>query len=585
MINLYISPSGNDKNPGTLAKPFKTIQKCASSAKFGQICNVRAGNYPETISPNDGITIQGYGNEKATIDGRNVVSGFQPYKANQYVANVALRSDDTNQIFVGETAGTEAKWPNGNDLFHPNWERLGAGTTDSILFDTSLPSFSGGGAIKFWSGDDAWVGQSASIVDSQAGSVKFTLDASHGDNWITPKAGGLYYLYGNLAFLDSDYEWFYDSKAQKLYLQLPAGKSINSVVVKAKTRDVGIDLSGKINVTIKNLAFIGNTIKSDKTSAYNLIDGINAQYISQYSRLTTDPLNASWVGGFDYVHNFDSGIMLKGHDNTLRNSVIDKSACNGVLVTGDNNQVINNLISNVDYLFNSCAGIFVVGDGHQIQYNTVFNVGRSAIFPTRLWHSVDNPGGSSPTHVDISYNNLFNIGLIGNDIGAIYMGGGVDKGTRIHHNWIYDAHFPNPIPTSPIPHNTASGVYLDNNTSQVEVYQNVLWALDQFPIFINGNTSDATAAPNNNNIHNNSIPDRGTNATIGELGPITYCGTTSITDNKIYSPIVLITPPVCATGNNSPLSAGANEMEKVVPGCTMESCKAYRPKVPVISTQ
>lgn len=37
ITNYYVSPTGNDLNPGTLDRPFATIQKAANVAKEGSI--------------------------------------------------------------------------------------------------------------------------------------------------------------------------------------------------------------------------------------------------------------------------------------------------------------------------------------------------------------------------------------------------------------------------------------------------------------------------------------------------------------------------------------------------------------------
>ncbi len=46
----YVSPTGNDSNPGTEASPWKTIQKAASTIMPGDTAIVNAGNYAEHVS-------------------------------------------------------------------------------------------------------------------------------------------------------------------------------------------------------------------------------------------------------------------------------------------------------------------------------------------------------------------------------------------------------------------------------------------------------------------------------------------------------------------------------------------------------
>jgi hypothetical protein len=585
--NYFVSNAGKDSNPGTLAKPFKTISHCVTVAAPNETCNLRSGVYRETVKPNDSLTIQSYKNEKATIDGRELISGFTSDKPNQFVANIKLRNDDTNQIFFGDQAGTEAKWPNGPDVFHPNWQRITNMADSSTLSDSLMPpDISGNGLIKFWSGDDAWAAQTAEFSSEMNKSLSFKLDGSRSDQWIAPKVGGLYYLYNNIAFLDTSYEWFYDSTAQKLYVQLPSGKTPSAVPISYKSRDVAVDISGHHGIKIKNIKIFASTIVSNSTSSANLIDGIQARYISEVSRLTDNSPEHPWQGSFEVDHVFQTGIMLNGYGNTLENSIIDQSACNGVLVTGRNNVVKNNLISNAGYLFNMCSGIFITGPGHKITNNTLYHMGRAAILPINLWNPILNQKVEAPTNVEISYNNIFDFGLLGFDVGGIYLAvDAVDTGLKIHHNWIHDSIYPDPKPFSKeIPNPTEAGIYLDNNTSEVEAYQNILWNLGSFPFWINSQMPGDHSKANNNFIHNNTIINPAEFGSIGELGPFPNCGTTRIENNKMSTSVSHITEPTCADSNNSSLAAGADQMTKVIiPGCSFTECKVLARKPPTFS--
>ncbi|MEC2989517.1 DUF5123 domain-containing protein, partial [Bacillus cereus] len=45
VTNYYVSPTGNDLNPGTLDQPFATIQKAANVATEGSTIYIRGGVY------------------------------------------------------------------------------------------------------------------------------------------------------------------------------------------------------------------------------------------------------------------------------------------------------------------------------------------------------------------------------------------------------------------------------------------------------------------------------------------------------------------------------------------------------------
>ncbi len=78
----YVSTSGNDSNPGTLAVPWRHIQHAASTVTAGASVYVMGGVYNEFVSfPNSGtvsapITFQSYPGQTAIIDGTGLtVSG------------------------------------------------------------------------------------------------------------------------------------------------------------------------------------------------------------------------------------------------------------------------------------------------------------------------------------------------------------------------------------------------------------------------------------------------------------------------------------------------------------------------------
>jgi hypothetical protein len=72
---LYVSTTGSDVNPGTRAKPWRTIQHAADVARAGSIVNVRGGVYEELVTIKSSgnategyITFRSYPGERAVLD-------------------------------------------------------------------------------------------------------------------------------------------------------------------------------------------------------------------------------------------------------------------------------------------------------------------------------------------------------------------------------------------------------------------------------------------------------------------------------------------------------------------------------------
>jgi parallel beta-helix repeat protein len=72
----YVATDGNDSNPGTFAKPFRTIQKGVNTVSAGDTLYVKAGTYYEQITISSSgmssspVTVSGYPGERPIIDGR-----------------------------------------------------------------------------------------------------------------------------------------------------------------------------------------------------------------------------------------------------------------------------------------------------------------------------------------------------------------------------------------------------------------------------------------------------------------------------------------------------------------------------------
>lgn len=78
--DFYVAPGGSNTNPGTLAAPWRTIQKAANSLAPGDRVLVRAGVYPERVTINVSgsaaggpVTFENFPGETPVIDGSALI--------------------------------------------------------------------------------------------------------------------------------------------------------------------------------------------------------------------------------------------------------------------------------------------------------------------------------------------------------------------------------------------------------------------------------------------------------------------------------------------------------------------------------
>ena len=137
---FYVATSGNDMNPGTVEKPFATLERARAAVRQFKTRThpkskievfVRAGTYELTqtfkLANEDSGTEQApvvyraYPNEKALLIGGKRITGFAPYKGNILKANVGAQgfTNYFRQLFLDGKRMTLARYPNA-DPVDPN---------------------------------------------------------------------------------------------------------------------------------------------------------------------------------------------------------------------------------------------------------------------------------------------------------------------------------------------------------------------------------------------------------------------------------------------------------------------------------
>jgi len=121
----YVATTGSDSNPGTIAQPWRTIQKAANTMVAGDTVYIRAGTYRERVVPQHSgsagqtITYAAYPGETATIDGSSVtlpddlaglfevsgksyikISGLRVVNAGPHDNNAGILVNDSSYVVV-----------------------------------------------------------------------------------------------------------------------------------------------------------------------------------------------------------------------------------------------------------------------------------------------------------------------------------------------------------------------------------------------------------------------------------------------------------------------------------------------------
>lgn len=109
---FYVSPSGNDSNPGTITQPWRTLSFAGLEAIAGDTILARGGSYDSRLlilnsgNSNDGpITFKNYGGETPVIDGSLITPSFGTIFAfieGQDISNIVVEGFEIRDLLIND---------------------------------------------------------------------------------------------------------------------------------------------------------------------------------------------------------------------------------------------------------------------------------------------------------------------------------------------------------------------------------------------------------------------------------------------------------------------------------------------------
>jgi formylglycine-generating enzyme required for sulfatase activity len=257
---MYVSPDGNDSNPGTLELPLATITYASSIAQPGDHIKLRGGIYRERVlidnihgTEEEPITISNYDDEKVVLEGAKDIEGeWVNYEGNIWKTTVDF---DVTQLFVDDAMLIGARWPNINKHWDEYDESDGDNPTPGSYWDLGTRSHADRigdeGALKnhFINQDESHSlsdlnvsveggvvvvhGVGPKVLDitaHTAGESTFEISSGAEDMNLLEN----YYITADLDLLDSEREWFYDKQTKDLYVWLEDNANPNQASIKAR---------------------------------------------------------------------------------------------------------------------------------------------------------------------------------------------------------------------------------------------------------------------------------------------------------------------------------------------------------------
>lgn len=458
--DVFVSPTGTDAGPGTLAKPFRTIQQGVDALKPGDTCYVREGVYLESVKLGKSgqagapIRLRAYPGERVLLDGTEPVTGPWTETGDGVVS--APTSMKIEQLFAGETMLTEARWPNcapDRMLTRDGWAAAGPKSTYGTIHSPELAKtgidWNGAMAMlnvahQFWS----W---SRTVEGYTPGSEQLpytiTMNPFHTENrnwW----GDDFFYLVGKREALDVEGEWVVEDGT--LYLMPRGGAKPDTLNVRAKQRDYGIEGTGVQFVEISGLQFFGCSFQLTDCEDC-LVEYCNLLYPS-FARGVP---NAEEKGKIRPC----PGTTVSGSRNTIRSCSFEHCPNYGVVLQGDRNVIENSIVHDVNWPGTLHYTAVALRGGKGIErpknvarHNTLYNVGNTIL------------NCSGPDTI-VEYNHVHHGGLISADVSLLYTCMPAADGVEFRYNWVHDSLSPN----------HSLGIRGDDKTRGMRVHHNVLW--------------------------------------------------------------------------------------------------------------
>ena len=481
--NYYFSSSdGDDARSASQAQnsytPWKTLDKLnaiGSILKPGDNVLFKSGDtfYGSIIvnasgSSGSPITFTSYGSGvKPIVTGLTTMSDWVYIGNGIYESYKAVLGSVVNMVVINDNATPVGRYPNHGYLtFQSHYG-------NQSITDNTLSS------SRNWTGAELvvrtrhWVIDRSRITNQSGGTLSYADPLSY-----EPQDNFGYFIQKDIRTLDQTGEWYYNPSTHKLDVYFGSA-SPGSYDVKAAFVNTLVSISNHDFIVFNNLVFTGSNINTfDISSSSN--SSINNCDIS-YSG--TDAVSGS------------STTNMKIENNTITNS-----NNNAISFAYDCNYAAfrNNKIKNTTTFAGMCSngnttglGIFVRGNNNLIEYNTIDSSGFTAIRFADDYNIIKN-------------NFISNFNFIKDDEGAIYTvnnnyNAGQNTGRKITGNIIINGIGANEGADANL---SADGIYIDDNSSGVEVSNNTIFNCNNNGIYIHDSheiTIIGNTSYNNNN--------------------------------------------------------------------------------------
>jgi hypothetical protein len=382
----FVSPTGRDTNPGTLASPFQTVAKARDTvrtingAMTGDIVvYLRGGNYAlsNTISfgPQDSgtgghkIYYKAYPGESPVLNGATKVTGWSLSSGNVYKATLnrttKLRNLYVNDARADMTSKTvNAKGGTGKysvTAGQADWAWASGNNTDGVKYATAdVPMIAGNKDDLEIVNGTTWnenIVCTRDVVTTTDGYRGLLLQQPYGaiaqlPGWNSGfSVSGVHTIYNAYEFLSAPGQFYFNKTTQTLYYYPRSGENMASADVEAPTVETLLDITGVSSTNrVKNIAFQGITFTNTDYGLYN-VAGSHGKATVQGATVYVAYGDSNWHSSKYRITDTLPGVITVNNADSIEfiNNTIKHSGSEGISMINDviNSTVIGNYITDI----------------------------------------------------------------------------------------------------------------------------------------------------------------------------------------------------------------------------------------------
>ncbi len=533
---LFVAPDGNDANPGTKDKPFKTIEHARQSvAKIngdmtGDITvYLRGGIYELSASvvfsgKDSGtnghkIIYKSLPGETPIVSGGRVIKGWSIHDKDKGIYKASVRDLEFRQLYVNGVRAIRARYPDKTSDVTLEGFLGGANVTGSKPHQLKVNPAELAGWEKWTNLNEVevvmlthWKQKRARIAGIEGGTISFQEPENTARAMHHMEQPGTPHWYENAyEFLDAEGEFYLNTKQDVLYYKPRKGEDMTSAEVMAPTVETLFDIKGGLpDGTVHDLVFEGLTFEYSQWTQPSHKGYTVMQSATHYS---------SMAAHFDDKAPVPGAVQIQNAQRVeIRDCTVRKTSAHGIVAIRDvvsDCSIVGNYVTDV-----AAGGIYLLlndekSTGNWITDNTVELVGRTysdgcGILVTRtpdvsILHNEirdvrytgistgwawDDKNTAAKNH-EVGFNLIHRVMGLHDDGGGIYTLGKIE-GMKIHHNYIHSATRSKFAGSYGI-----CGIYLDNGSCFKHVHDNVIADIEA--AFFSGNK------PNYRNVFENNF--------------------------------------------------------------------------------